>query len=726
MSDGEESCGGDPCAVAAELDSRNIELRIHTIGFAADAGTRAQLQCIAEVTGGNYYEARDTEGLRQALRSATAPVTGQIAVVRSDGEIAHGIGFTVVNSAGETVGTVVGSGSFAPGDYSVTVNTEPPLEANVTVVAGEIVTIPLPELGTVRLVNAAGEVQEQFPLTAFAPATNDIIGFGASGTVQLPAGRYDIAVGDMTDQWETVTLAAGETVDIVVDFGAIQLVDVEGNPTDAFPFYIFDVGGVEVFESVNTGFTNLPAGSYDVEVRTDPRLRQTVTVNAGETTNVMLPGLGTLEVVDSNGTPISDYRFQVFPEGSTGQTIYSNDGMVELLAGTYEVEVATNPPTRETVVIESGQTTQIVLPGIGTIQIVDADGNPTTGYAYYVYPEGTDQYVAYSSGRMTQVAEGSYDVEVYTVPRTFQTVTVTAGEITNVQLAGMGTIEIVDAEGNLTDDYAFYVYPEGGNTSVAAGFGSTEIAAGTYDVEVSTSPRSTFTITVNAGETTTIQLGGQGTIQIVDAAGNLADNYAFYVSPEGENNIIATGFGSTEVAAGTYDVEVNTSPVSIFTVTVNAGETAVVQLGGRGTVQLVDTEGNPTDEYAFWVIDPESGDYIDLVADGVIGLNIGEYEIEISTIPPTIYESVSVTADTITEIMLPEIGTLQLVDAQGNPSDEYAFWVIDPESGDYIDLIGRGSGDLVAGTYDIEVTTDPPLRETVTIEAGETTEIQLP
>src|SRR5690606_4067927 len=169
MSDGEESCGGDPCAVAAELDSRNIELRIHTIGFAADAGTRAQLQCIAEVTGGNYYEARDTEGLRQALRSATAPVTGQIAVVRSDGEIAHGIGFTVVNGAGETVGTVVGSGSFAPGDYSVTVNTEPPLEANVTVVAGETVTIPLPELGTVRLVNAAGEVQEQFPLTAFAP-----------------------------------------------------------------------------------------------------------------------------------------------------------------------------------------------------------------------------------------------------------------------------------------------------------------------------------------------------------------------------------------------------------------------------------------------------------------------------------------------------------------------------------------------------------------------------
>ena len=442
MSDGEESCGGDPCAVAAELDERNIDLRIHAIGYAADAGTRAQLQCIAEVTGGNYYEARDTEGLRQALLAATTSVTGTIAVVHSDGEIAAGVGFTVVDSTGVTVGTVVGSGGFAPGDYSVTVNTEPPLEANVTVVADETATIILPELGTVRIVNATGEVQTQFPLTAFAPATNDIVGFGADGTVQLPAGRYDIAVGDMTDQWETVTLAAGETVDIVVDFGAIQLVDAIGAPTDVFPFYIFDVGGVEVFETVNTGFTSLPAGTYDVEVQTNPRLRQTVSVNADETTNVMLPGIGTLQLVNTSGTPIGNYSFYVYPEGGNAQTIFASAGVVDLIAGSYDVEVQTDPSTRETVVITPDQITQIVLSVIGTVQLVDAEGNPTAEYPFWVYPVGGDNPVNLVSGGSIDLNEGSYDVEVLSNPRLRQTITVAANATTIVQIGALGTLPI--------------------------------------------------------------------------------------------------------------------------------------------------------------------------------------------------------------------------------------------------------------------------------------------
>jgi hypothetical protein len=449
MSDGEESCGGDPCEVAAELDERNIDLRIHTIGYAADAGTRAQLRCIAEVTGGNYFEARDTEALRQALLAATTSVTGQIAVVRSDGEIATGVGFTVVDSTGTAVGSVVGSGSFVPGDYVVTVNTEPPLEANVTVVAGETVTINLPELGAVRIVNAAGEVQEQFPLTAFAPATNDIVGFGAAGAIQLPAGRYDIAVGDMSDQWATVTLAAGETVDIVVDFGAIQLVDANGNPTDAYPFYIFDVGGVEVFETVNMGFTNLPAGSYDVEVRTDPRLRQTVSVNAGETTTVMLPEIGTLQLVNTSGTPIGDYSFHVFPEGGNAQTIFASGGAVNLIAGSYDVEVQTDPPTRETVVIMPDQISQIVLSVIGTVQLVDAEGNPTAEYPFWVYPAGSDNPVHLVRGGSVDLTEGSYDVEVLSNPRLRQTITVTANEITIIQIGDTGMLPI-EGEWTLT------------------------------------------------------------------------------------------------------------------------------------------------------------------------------------------------------------------------------------------------------------------------------------
>ena len=75
MSDGEESCGGDPCEVAETLEAGGFELVVNTIGFAADAETRAQLQCIANVTGGTYYEAQNAGALIDSLREASVAVT---------------------------------------------------------------------------------------------------------------------------------------------------------------------------------------------------------------------------------------------------------------------------------------------------------------------------------------------------------------------------------------------------------------------------------------------------------------------------------------------------------------------------------------------------------------------------------------------------------------------------------------------------------------------------
>jgi 6-phosphogluconolactonase (cycloisomerase 2 family)/Mg-chelatase subunit ChlD len=70
VSDGEETCGGDPCALAAELAASDIKLEIHTIGLAVDDVTRAQLQCIAENSGGTYTDADSAEGLGLALEGA--------------------------------------------------------------------------------------------------------------------------------------------------------------------------------------------------------------------------------------------------------------------------------------------------------------------------------------------------------------------------------------------------------------------------------------------------------------------------------------------------------------------------------------------------------------------------------------------------------------------------------------------------------------------------------
>lgn len=70
LSDGEETCGGDPAAVAKKLHEAGIQLKIFTIGFDVDERTKAQLQAIAQNGGGKYFDAANQEALYQALTKA--------------------------------------------------------------------------------------------------------------------------------------------------------------------------------------------------------------------------------------------------------------------------------------------------------------------------------------------------------------------------------------------------------------------------------------------------------------------------------------------------------------------------------------------------------------------------------------------------------------------------------------------------------------------------------
>ncbi len=72
ISDGLETCGGDPCAAAGELAERGIDTRVHVVGFDLTEQENAALQCIAENGGGNYYAANDADGLVDAINRAVA------------------------------------------------------------------------------------------------------------------------------------------------------------------------------------------------------------------------------------------------------------------------------------------------------------------------------------------------------------------------------------------------------------------------------------------------------------------------------------------------------------------------------------------------------------------------------------------------------------------------------------------------------------------------------
>ena len=68
ISDGRETCGGDPCAEAEKLSAyTNIELKVFTIGYSVDSQTRKQLQCIAKKGGGKYFDAKDKFVLKKVL-----------------------------------------------------------------------------------------------------------------------------------------------------------------------------------------------------------------------------------------------------------------------------------------------------------------------------------------------------------------------------------------------------------------------------------------------------------------------------------------------------------------------------------------------------------------------------------------------------------------------------------------------------------------------------------
>ncbi len=68
VSDGKETCHGDPVVAAKALAAKGIT--VHTVGFIVDTAARGQLQAIAQMTGGTYFDAPVGPELPDTLKSA--------------------------------------------------------------------------------------------------------------------------------------------------------------------------------------------------------------------------------------------------------------------------------------------------------------------------------------------------------------------------------------------------------------------------------------------------------------------------------------------------------------------------------------------------------------------------------------------------------------------------------------------------------------------------------
>lgn len=138
VTDGIETCGGDPCALAAELEAANAAFTAHVVGFdLRTPAERARVACIAERTGGLFVAADNAAELAEALtrtaeaRPAPPPAaaprtTGLRATAGPGGPDLPNATFTVLREGEETP---VHDGpaarlSLPPGRYVVTGSTE--------------------------------------------------------------------------------------------------------------------------------------------------------------------------------------------------------------------------------------------------------------------------------------------------------------------------------------------------------------------------------------------------------------------------------------------------------------------------------------------------------------------------------------------------------------------------------------------------------------------------
>ncbi len=78
VTDGIEECGGNVCAAAQEVRDAGFDLKVDVVGFTLTREQRALIQCVPDVTGGQYYDAQNMAGLSTALQKAVEPPDNNI------------------------------------------------------------------------------------------------------------------------------------------------------------------------------------------------------------------------------------------------------------------------------------------------------------------------------------------------------------------------------------------------------------------------------------------------------------------------------------------------------------------------------------------------------------------------------------------------------------------------------------------------------------------------
>ncbi|GAB4352132.1 MAG: VWA domain-containing protein [Oricola sp.] len=329
VTDGIETCGADPCAVTSELERLGVDFTAHVVGFGLSEDEGRQVSCLAENTGGLYLQAKDADGLAEALTRTVAaapepepePVRIQdnvtVRAVLAEGGPDYDIngrwdyfpleGGTPAKKAVDGGYDTAFTTTLEPGRYLLRYHKDMVVaETVVDVKEGEAVDRDLvldAGVVTVRVLPDDGadvDNAARFDLEAGGKKDG---GYG-EGTMIVPAGPVVLTarLGEGNAE-EAFTLAAGEIVskDVVMGVGilAINAVYAEGGPAvESNDMRVDVLSAKKSLDGKRKQFDGaygpgnefkLPPGDYVVRARLDKAIAEApVTVTRGEMTDAVV------------------------------------------------------------------------------------------------------------------------------------------------------------------------------------------------------------------------------------------------------------------------------------------------------------------------------------------------------------------------------------------------------------------------------------------------------
>lgn len=284
VSDGQETCAADPCTAAKALAAADAKLAIHTIGFGVGAAARTQLQCIASVARGTYFDANSAGDLsamlaraaaakavatRQTAGTAKAGAKSRLAIKGTAPGESHLVTAAEDGREITNINGAVPQTEIAPGIYNVQFANG--IWRGVEIKPGETTVL---ELGQLTIEGGPGDLLGYMLLD---PETGEIVVKQQMiGTIPLMPTRISVTSGHL--MWRDIEIKAGETT-------VLNPARISVSGAKAGTYKVTTTDGRPAGE-VSPGFSlPLPPGKYIAEVEGQ---QMTIELSEGQTHDIKI------------------------------------------------------------------------------------------------------------------------------------------------------------------------------------------------------------------------------------------------------------------------------------------------------------------------------------------------------------------------------------------------------------------------------------------------------